>query len=49
MISKSWNPDIAARRFLAFVQEIQEKKNCDLFFEGPCSKAEIIKNDWFGD
>lgn len=42
-----WNADVAAKRFLQFVAEITEHKCCDLYDKGPCSRAEIINNNWF--
>ncbi len=44
-----WNAEVAAERFLRFCDEISEKGTCDLFAEGPCSRAEVIKNNWFKD
>lgn len=44
-----WNPDIAAKRFLELAGEIYAKGYCDLFKSGPCSSAEIIKNDWLDE
>ncbi len=41
-----WNPRVAAYRFVKFAEEIRKHKNCDLFKSGPCSKAEIIENNW---
>ncbi len=34
-----WSPEIAAERLLRFCEEIKEKGKCDLFEEGPCSRA----------
>ena len=47
-IAEMWNPKVAAERFLAVVKAIKESGNCKLFCDGPCSKAEIITNNWFG-
>ncbi|MGN1480019.1 MAG: glycosyltransferase family 4 protein [Acutalibacteraceae bacterium] len=44
-----WNPETAAERFISFSQNILEKGRCDLFDDGPCSKAPIIKNKWFSE
>lgn len=46
-IENLWNADIAAERFLKFVEEILAHGTCDLYDEGPCSRAERIKNNWF--
>ena len=48
-ISKSWNADVAAERFIALVESIIISGQCNLFDEGPCSRAEILENDWFGE
>lgn len=42
-----WNAEIAVERFLKFAEEIKDHGYCDLYEDGPCSRAEIIKNDWF--
>lgn len=42
-----WNAEVAAKRFLEFTKEIIAHGYCDLYKDGPCSKAEIIKNNWF--
>lgn len=46
-ILNEWNAKIAAQRFVSLYQEIKEKKTCNLFEEGPCSKAQKIKNRWY--
>ena len=47
-IASCWNPAVAAERFLTLVESIQMRGQCDLFDEGPCSRSEILENDWFG-
>lgn len=42
-----WNPKIAAERLLQLVNGIMRHSNTELYDEGPCSLAPIIKNDWF--
>lgn len=42
-----WNPEMAAERFLLFSQNILDTGKCDLFQDGPCSRATIISNQWF--
>ena len=42
-----WNAEVAAQRFLKFSEEIEKYGYCDLYDDGPCSRAEVIKNDWF--
>jgi glycosyltransferase involved in cell wall biosynthesis len=46
-VTELWNANTAAERFMIFAQEIEEKGYCDLFDDGPCSPAPIIKNNWF--
>lgn len=47
-IVSEWNAGTAAERFLVLTEHLQSKKQNDtLFTSGPCSKAEIIKEDWF--
>ncbi len=47
-ITSKWNASVAADRFLQLVAEIQDHGICDTYADGPCSKAKILKNDWFG-
>lgn len=42
-----WNPKIAAERLLQLVNSIMGHSNTELYNEGPCSLAPIIKNNWF--
>lgn len=42
-----WNPKIAAERLLQLVNGIMRHSNTEVYDEGPCSLAPIIKNDWF--
>ncbi len=47
-IADTWNAENAAERLLMLAQNIGEHKNVvNLFKDGPCSKAQIIQNDWF--
>ncbi|MBR6658230.1 MAG: glycosyltransferase [Oscillospiraceae bacterium] len=46
-IIMEWNAEVASSRFLKLVEEIKDHGYCDLYEDGPCSKADIIKNDWF--
>lgn len=34
-----WNPKVAAARLLALLDDLRQKKHCDLFESGPCSRA----------
>lgn len=43
-----WNAETAAERFLALTEKLLKNENTDsLFRDGPCSKAAILKNDWY--
>lgn len=42
-----WNANVAAQHFLDLVQRINKEYDFDLYLDGPCSRAEIIKNRWF--
>lgn len=46
-ITELWNAEVAAKRFILLSKEIEKHGYCNLFEDGPCSKAEIIKNNWF--
>ena len=46
-IIKEWNAEVAAQRFVNLAQHILDgEKQPDLYKSGPCSKAEILKEDW---
>lgn len=42
-----WNHKIAAQRLISFSKEFSNTNNCNLFEDGPLSKANIIKDTWF--
>ena len=44
-IADSWNAETAAERFKELVEAISGKEKTDLFQEGPCSKAEVLKDN----
>ncbi len=44
---EKWNASVAAKRLLKLNEELKNKGECNLFDEGPCSKAEIIKDGWY--
>ena len=46
-ITQMWNAETAVERFLSLCEEMSLKGKCDLFEKGPCSKADILENDWF--
>lgn len=43
----TWNAKVAAERFLRMAAEIEKHGVCNLFETGPCSKAGILKNEWY--
>ena len=43
-----WSPRIAAERLISVSEDILSGgKGMGLYGSGPCSKAEILKDDWF--
>ena len=44
-MSTLWSPECAARRFIKLAQGILNGEICE-FDHGPCSRAEILKNNW---
>lgn len=44
-INNLWNEKVAAKRFLELTTGLLNNKNIE-YKEGPCSRAEIIRNDW---
>jgi glycosyltransferase involved in cell wall biosynthesis len=46
-LAELWNADVAAERFLALAQTLLDSKSPNLFEEGPCSRARILKNWWY--
>ncbi len=47
-VVNEWSADIAAKRFVALSQSLLKKEPADnLFAKGPCSRAVILKNDWY--
>ena len=48
-ITEIWNARVAADRLIKLSERILSgEKYPDLYDSGPCSKAEIIKDDWYG-
>lgn len=45
-INSLWNAGVAAERLIVLIEELIKNKRCDKFISGPCSTAEIIKNNW---
>lgn len=47
-ITGLWNAEVAAQRLITLSEHLLAgEKYPDLYEEGPCSRAEIIKDDWF--
>ena len=42
-----WNPQKSYKRMIQFINELQEKGKCELFADGPCSKAEALRHNWY--
>lgn len=49
-IVEEWNAATAAERFIKLAETILAgKKSPDLYDSGPCSRAEIMREDWFSE
>lgn len=47
-MAQMWNAENAAKRFMKLAGTLLEGKDPEnLFDDGPCSRAEILKNDWY--
>ncbi len=46
-IQTTWNAEEAARRLLVLVDELRTLGESHAFSEGPCSRADILKDGWF--
>lgn len=45
---EEWNADVAANRLLRLCRALLEgQETACLFSQGPCSKAPLLKNDWY--
>lgn len=42
-----WNAKVAVERLISISKELLDKSDSDLYNDGPCSRAEIIKDDWY--
>ena len=42
-----WNPKYSSERMVQLIEELLKNGDCTLYREGPCSKAEIIKHNWY--
>lgn len=41
-----WNAEVAAERFIELAENIQSGNTYNLFEDGPCSKAAVLKDNW---
>ena len=49
-ITGLWNAEVAAQRLITLSEHLLAgEKYPDLYKDGPCSRAEIIKDDWFNE
>lgn len=46
-INNLWNSKIAAERLITLSHSILDSKKYDIYDTGPCSKAPIIRNNWY--
>ena len=46
-LTSTWNAELAAERFLNLATKLLNNEDVnDLYSDGPCSKSEILKNNW---
>ena len=45
-IASTWNPRVAAERFYTFASHMLKGEKI-IYQDGPCSKAELLKNNWY--
>ena len=47
-LTSTWNAELAAERFLNLAAKLLNNEDVnDLYSDGPCSKSEILKNNWY--
>jgi len=46
-MTNMWNAETAAERFVMLSRRLLNDGNVYEFSDGPCSRAEILKNDWY--
>ncbi|MBR6486906.1 MAG: glycosyltransferase family 4 protein, partial [Lachnospiraceae bacterium] len=46
LMSRLWNPSVAARNVLTLADDLTSGRPCSIK-EGPCSPARILKNNWY--
>ena len=44
---EKWNPAFSSQRMICLIDELMKKGDCTLYQDGPCSKAEVIKHNWY--
>lgn len=42
-----WNPKYSSKRMVRLIEELWNNGDCTLYQEGPCSKAEVVKPNWY--
>ena len=42
-----WNPDKSTHRLVEIIEAILNKTEFPIFEDGPCSKAEVLKHNWY--
>lgn len=45
-ITQQWNAQVGAERLIALSKALLDGQSTDLYQDGPCSKAEILKDNW---
>ncbi|MFT4142868.1 MAG: glycosyltransferase family 4 protein [Mobilitalea sp.] len=46
-IYTEWNAQVAAERLLYLLEDLKESGSSKRYFNGPCSKAKVIQNQWY--
>ena len=46
-IASEWSPRIAAERFMKLSEALSQGMKGDIFSEGPCSPAPVMRDNWF--
>ncbi len=46
-MTELWNAHVAAERFLQLSKAVCSRNDGDLYHDGPCSRADVLENDWF--
>lgn len=44
---EKWNPTFSSQRMICLIEELLKKGDCTLYPDGPCSKAEVVKHNWY--